>query len=170
MWACEELGFAEQKGILRLAARLAGCGMRTRKHIEHQMLALDPLSRREYQKVLNCSYRWRCNSPFCPDCSVHDPERNGLRLPSDTSLKSGVVNYIGPSARGTHSRNFRIGNGQRMTRPFDGLPREQVAAVTLMTGVARGGEDLSINHPCPSKDRKAHGEFTARWNIGLSQI
>lgn len=140
VWNCIESGLVDRKPVLALAADLYTGSMATRKLRALELLGRDSLASSQVKKVSKCNRRWRCNSPFCPHCSIAENSSHLRRVPPGTVLDPTVVNYVGPEHGMPLSRNYRVRAGQAMTRPFDGLPSHEVGAATVMLGVLRGGD------------------------------
>lgn len=159
-WNCIDVGIVDQEQVLALAANLYTGTMRERKALELALLSLDPRAWEQVQKVMDCSYRWRCNSPFCYHCSVASNSRHLRRVEPGTVFDTSVVNYVGPAHGQPLSRNYRVRAGQAQARCFDGLPRNEVGASTVMLGVMRGGDPY----------RDLISRFKAYLRSGLSSL
>lgn len=159
-WNCINVGIADQEQVLALAANLYTGTMRERKALELELLSLDPRAWEQVQKVMDCSYRWRCNSPFCYHCSVAANSKHLRRVKPGTVLDTSVVNYVGPAYGQPLSRNYRVRAGQAQAKCFDGLPRNEVGASTVMLGVMRGGDPY----------RELHSRFRTYLRAGLTSL
>lgn len=159
-WNCVDVGLVDQEQVLALAAGLYIGSMRKRKATELELLSHDPRAWEQVKKVMDCNYRWRCNSPFCHYCSIASNSNHHRRVPPGTVLDTSVVNYVGPAHGQPLSRNYRVRAGQAQARYFDGLPRNEVGASTVMLGVMRGGDPY----------RELNARFKAYLRAGLSSL
>lgn len=159
-WNCIDVGIVDQEQVLALAANLYTGTMRERKALELELLSLDPRAWEQVQKVMDCGYRWRCNSPFCYHCSVAANSKHLRRVQPGTVLDTSVVNYVGPAHGHPLSRNYRVRAGQAQARCFNALPRNEVGASTVMLGVMRGGDPY----------RELHSRFKRYLRAGLTSL
>ncbi len=159
-WNCVDVGLVDQEQVLALAADLYIGNMRKRKATELELLSHDPRAWKEVKKVVDCCQRWRCNSPFCHYCSVASNSSHLRRVQPGTTLDTTVVNYVGPAHGLPLSRNYRVRAGQAQARCFDGLPRTDVGASTVMLGVMRGGDPY----------RELHSRFKGYLRAGLTSL
>lgn len=139
-WNCIDSGLVERESVLTLAADLYKGNMRQRKSTALELLDHDHLAMDQVKRVMECSIRWRCNSPFCHHCSVPTNSYHQRRVQPGTVFDAFSVNYVGPKVGEPMSRNYRVRAGQMQTIHFDGLSRSDVGAVTVMLGVMRGGD------------------------------